>query len=62
MKKDLIELVSVTVKINGKEKTFARKDCWFSGWEWSDDDGGGDSGVDLELTDGKKRHKLSVEG
>jgi len=58
-----VELVSVTVKINGVEKTFAKKDCWFHGWEWSNEDiMECDSGVDLELTEGKKRYKLSVEG
>lgn len=60
MKAD-VELVSVTVKINGVEKTFAKKDCWFHGWEY-EGDCFSDSGVDLELTEGRKRYKLSVEG
>jgi hypothetical protein len=59
MKKNLVELVSVTVKINGVEKTFAKKDCYFYGWEF-EVDCFSDSGVDLELTDGKKKYKLSI--
>jgi hypothetical protein len=64
MKKNVIELVSVTVKINGEEKTFSKENCIFEGWEWSCGDecgcGACSSGVDLHLTDGRKRYKLEL--
>lgn len=63
MKKDVIEFVGVIVKINGEEKTFSKENCEFEGWEWSCGDeccGCSDSGVELYLTDGKKRYKLNI--
>lgn len=62
-KRDIVELVSVTVKINGKVKTFKTENIRFRGWEWSDADSGDcDSGVDLEIHDGKKHYKLDMGG
>lgn len=57
--KDEVELVGVVVKINGKKKTFKKSECYFQGWEYQDECHS-DSGVNLELTDGKKRYKLSL--
>ena len=60
--KHKIELVSVTVKIDDIEKTFTKEKCEFQGWEQGGDGFWiGDSGVDLTLTDGKKKYKMSVD-
>lgn len=57
-----VEFVGVVIKVNGKQKTIKKENCYFHGWEWSNDDAGEcDSGVDLELTDGRKKYKLSLE-
>ena len=61
MKKDVIELVGVIVKINGKKKTFIKDECEFLGWECRDEDNYySDNGVDLRLTDGGKQYRLSL--
>jgi hypothetical protein len=57
--KEKVELVGVVVKIDGKRKTIKKEDCYFQGWEYADECHS-DSGVNLELTDGKKRYKLSL--
>ena len=59
--KDNIEFVGVIVKVNGKKLTIKRENCHFTGWEYTDDDAmESDSGVDLELRDGRKIYRLSL--
>lgn len=52
MKKKNIELISVTVKIDGKEETFKKENVYFYGWQ-QECDCCSHGGVDMELTDGK---------
>jgi hypothetical protein len=57
--KEKVEFVGVLVKVGDKLKIVERGSCYFRGWEYADDDMS-DSGVDLELTIGKERCKLSL--
>lgn len=56
-----IELVSITVKIDGKIKVFKRKELAFHGWETDCDCCGGLGGVNMTIYDGKKVHYTKVE-
>jgi hypothetical protein len=61
MKKDIVELVGVIVKINGKEVVVKREKCSFYGWAYEGDcNCWGDNGVDLTLNIDKKEYKLEV--
>jgi hypothetical protein len=61
MKKDFVELIGVVVKINGKRKIIPLKNCFFDGWEYTNDDlYEYERGLDLTVRYGKKRHKISV--
>lgn len=57
-----IELISVTVKINGKNRVFKKDQIYFQGWEYQGDCFS-DSGVNMELFDknGKRVGKTSIE-
>lgn len=53
-----VEFVGVVVKVNGKRRVFKKPDCYFYGWECSEYE---DNGVNLVLTDGRKKYKVNVE-
>jgi hypothetical protein len=56
MAKAQIELISVTVKINGKKRVFKKGQVYFTGWEQECGTCGSHSGVDMTIYDesGKK--------
>lgn len=53
-----IELVSVTVKINGKKKTFKKEALSFSGWGAECDMCGEHGGVNMEIFEENKKDGL----
>lgn len=59
-KKDKIELVSITVKINGKNRSFKKEALSFHGWEAECDMCGSHSGVDLIISDGEASHIVKL--
>jgi len=56
-----IELVSVTVKINGKTRLFKKEALSFHGWEAECDCCGTHGGADMTIYDKKKVHKVELE-
>lgn len=60
-KKDEIELVSVTVKINGKKKTFKKENLSFHGWESECDCCGSHGGANMTIFEEKKVHHVELE-
>jgi hypothetical protein len=55
MKNDLIELVGIIVKINGKKRIFKTDNFGLQGWAWEDETiMESDSVITLNLKDGKK--------
>lgn len=61
MKNDLIELVGIIVKINGKKRIFKTDNFGLQGWAWEDETiMESDSGITLNLKDGKKVQKTEI--
>ena len=60
-KKNAVELVSVTVKINGNVVVLDKKDCSFSGWEQECECCGSHSGCDMTFMYDKKSYGVTLD-
>lgn len=58
--KSHFELINITVKINGKKRTFKKENLSFCGWETQCDSCGSHDGVILEIFDKKKTYKANL--